>query len=72
MGHSLGGMIAPAYANRFPNNIISVYSLQGIMVRRVTSYSNITKIKVNDLSPGVYFLEVLNDKGKEFQKVIIK
>ena len=55
-----------------PNNSISIYSLQGILVRKFFTNSNVTKINVNDLSSGVYFVEVFNDKSKKYQKIIIR
>jgi hypothetical protein len=54
------------------NNNISIYSLQGVLVKKVVANSNITKINVNDLSSAVYFVEVLNDKGKKYQKIIVR
>ena len=54
------------------NNIISIYSLEGIMVRRVSSVSDLTKIDVNDLSPGLYILEILNNKDRRHKKIILK
>ena len=53
------------------NNSISIYSLQGILVRKFFANSNVTKINVNDLSSGVYFVELFNDKSKKYQKIII-
>jgi predicted peptidase len=54
------------------NNIILIYSLQGVLVRKVFTNSNLTKININDLSSGLYFVEMLNDKGKKYQKIIVR
>ena len=54
------------------NNIISIYSLQGILVRKVFVNSNMKRININDLSSGVYFVELLNDKDKKYQKIIVR
>ena len=55
------------------NNIISIYSLDGMMVMRVSSNSNqLTRLDVNHLSPGLYILEVLNKNTRRYQKIIIK
>ena len=56
----------------YHNNTISIYSLHGILVKKITSESSVTKININDLSLGVYLLEVLNDKGREYQKIIVR
>ena len=53
-------------------SIISIYSLEGILVRRYTVNSNLHKIDVNSLSSGVYFVECLSNKHKEYQKIIVR
>ena len=53
-------------------SIISIYSLQGILVRRSAINSNLHKIDINSLSSGVYFIEFISDKHKEYQKIIVK
>jgi len=54
------------------NSIISIYSLQGVLLKRIYVNSGVAKIDVNDLSSGVYFVELLNDEGKECQKIIVR
>jgi hypothetical protein len=54
------------------NSIISIYSLQGVLLKRINVDSGVNKIDVNDLSSGVYFVELLNDEGKECQKIIVR
>ena len=54
------------------NNIISMYSLQGLLVKKVFSSSNTIKIDVNGLPSGIYFVEIVNDKGKEYKKIIVR
>ena len=53
-------------------NIISIYSLQGVLVYKVAVNSNMAKLDVNNLSSGVYFVELLNTKGRKYQKIIVK
>ena len=53
-------------------SIISIYSLEGILVRRYTVNSNLHKIDVNSLSSGVYFVECLSNKHKEYHKIIVR
>ena len=54
------------------NNIITIYSLQGNLISEVLSKSNITKININDLASGVYFVELLNEETKKYQKMIVR
>jgi len=54
------------------NNTISIYSLQGILFRRFTVNSNVTKINTDNFPSGIYFIELLNDKETKYQKIIVK
>lgn len=53
-------------------NIISIYNLQGVLVKQITSTPALTKINVEGLSPALYIIEVLNNKGSNYKKIIIK
>ena len=53
-------------------NSIFIYSLQGVLLKKIIINTTNTKIDVNDLSSGVYILELLNQKGKFQKKIIIK
>ena len=53
-------------------NIISIYNLQGVLVKQITSTANLTKINVEGLSPALYIIEALNNNGINYKKVIIK
>ncbi len=53
-------------------NFISIYSIQGVLVKQITSTTNLTKINVEGLSPALYLIEVLNNKGSNYKKIIIK
>ena len=44
MGHSLGGMIAPAYANKFPDNTISVGLLSTVADRSIKDKQKVLNI----------------------------
>ena len=46
---------------------VNIYSLQGILIKNV---SEINDIDVSHLSSGLYFIEVLSEKGKSVQKLI--
>ena len=53
-------------------NQISIYSIQGVLLKEMYSEGFITSINITDLSPAVYFIEVLNKEDKQYQKFIIK
>ena len=54
------------------DNIISVYSFSGVLLRRVVSNSNVTKINLSDFSSGIYFVELSNNQYKTYQKFIVR
>ena len=53
-------------------NIISIYNLQGVLVKQITSTAALTKINICDLSSSIYIIEVSNCKSRNYQKIIIK
>ncbi len=53
-------------------NIISIYNLQGVLVKKITSTAVLTKINICDLSSSIYIIEVLNNNGSNSKKIIIK
>ncbi|MDP7567212.1 MAG: T9SS type A sorting domain-containing protein [Flavobacteriales bacterium] len=53
-------------------NFISIYNLQGVLVKQITSTPALTKINIEGLSPALYIIEVLNNKGSNYKKIIIK
>ena len=54
------------------DNVISIYNLQGKLVKQIFVSNTNCKIDITDLSSGMYVLEVRNNKGKDFQKFIIE
>ena len=52
-------------------NIISIYDLQGKLLKKSFFSTNNCKLNINDLSSGMYVVEVRNNKGRDFQKFII-
>ena len=54
------------------NSVISIFSMQGILIHRFNMTSNFQKINVNNLSAGVYIVELLNEKNRRYQKIIVK
>lgn len=55
-----------------PPNIITIYSLQGVLLRKVSLCSNLTRINTSNFSSGVYFLELSYDTDKKYQKIIVR
>jgi len=53
-------------------NQISIYNIQGVLLKEMYSEGFITKIDITGLSPAVYFIEVSNKKNKQYQKFIIE
>ena len=54
------------------SNLISLYTLNGILIRKFKSNLNLTQIDVDDLERGVYILEISNDLGVNYQKILIQ
>jgi hypothetical protein len=54
------------------NNLISIYNLQGILVKQLYVLDAESKINITDLSIGMYVVEVNNNGNSNFQKFIIK
>jgi len=53
MGHSLGGMIAPAYAKKFPHRVLSVGLLSTVAGRTELDRENVLKIIYEMESTGI-------------------
>ena len=54
------------------DNIISIYNLQGKLVKQSFVSTNNCKLNITDLSSGMYVVEVKNNKGRNFRKFIIE
>ena len=54
------------------NNLISIYNLQGILVKQLYVSEAESKINITDLAIGMYVIEVKNNGNSSFQKFIIK
>ncbi|MAB94980.1 MAG: hypothetical protein CMC98_02610 [Flavobacteriales bacterium] len=54
------------------SNIISLYTLNGILIRKFKSNLNRIQIDVDDLEGGVYILEISNDSDVSYQKILIQ
>ena len=54
------------------DNIISIYNLQGKLVKQSLVSTTNCKLNITELSYGMYVVEVWNNKGRNFQKFIIE
>ena len=55
-------------------NKVNIYSQTGALVRaiEVMNNSNEAEVKVNGLTSGIYFIELLNDSEKSWKKIIVE
>jgi len=54
------------------DNIVSIYNLQGKLVKQSFVSTTNCKLNITDLSSGMYVVEVSNNIGRNFQKFIIE
>ena len=54
------------------NNLVSIYNLQGVLVKQLYISAAESKINITDLAIGMYIIEVKNKAHRSFQKFIIK
>ena len=54
------------------DNIISIYNLQGKIVKKSFVSANNCKLNITNLSSGMYVLEVKNNEVRKFKKFIIE
>jgi len=54
------------------DNLISIYNLQGILVKQLYVADNECIINISDLLTGMYIVEIKSEKNRSFQKFIIK
>ena len=54
------------------SNLISIYTSNGILIRKFKSNFDRIQIDVNDLTRGIYILEISNDSGINYQKIFIQ
>tara|TARA_B100001758_G_C18416906_1_gene620854 strand:- start:13115 stop:14899 length:1785 start_codon:yes stop_codon:yes gene_type:complete len=51
---------------------ITIYNIHGVVVKKLTTSSSISSLNISDLSPSVYFVEIINKDEKRYQKIIVK
>ena len=54
------------------NNLVSIYNLQGILVKQLYVSEAESRINIADLITGMYVIEIKNKANRSFQKFIIK
>jgi len=54
------------------NCIIRVFSIDGVMQKKIFSKSSLTKLDLNDFSSGIYFIEILQNNKREYKKIILQ
>ena len=52
--------------------LLSIYNMQGIVVKQVYLQTILETISISDLSSAVYIIEVSTKKGKAYQKLLIQ
>ena len=50
---------------------ISIYNIQGVLLKKKISSNFITNLDISDLSPSMYIIELLNEKDKKSQILIV-
>lgn len=63
-------LISLDYKDRSSADVIEVYSVNGVMVKRLLAEEG--AIKLSELPSGVYFISIVTEKSEQFYKKIIK
>ena len=67
----------PAHTQLYVNsegngNLLSIYNIQGVVVKQVYLQTTLVTISISDLSSALYIIEVSNKNGKSYQKLLVK
>ena len=67
----------PAYTQLYvktegSDNVISIYNLQGVVVKQVYLQTTLATISISDLSSALFIIEVSSNKGKSYQKLLVR
>jgi hypothetical protein len=54
------------------SNRLTMYNMQGVIVKQVHLQNTLTSISIADLSPALYIIKVETKKGSSHQKLLIK
>lgn len=55
-----------------PENVISIYNIQGVLIKRITSNTTLTRFNIDNLASAIYIVEVDNSENRSYQKIIVK
>ena len=58
------------YFDSWHNSYVEIYSIKGQLIKTITSDETKVEINLQDLSPGTYFIKIVNDNGRTIQKLI--
>ena len=55
-----------------PKNVISIYNIQGVLIKRITSNTALNRLNIGNLASAIYIIEVENSENRSYQKIIVK
>jgi len=55
-----------------PENVISIYNMQGVLIKKIASSTRINRLNINHLASAIYIVEVENSENISYQKITIK
>jgi len=55
-----------------PENVISIYNIQGVLIKRITSNTTLNRFNIDNLASAIYIVEVDNSENRSYQKIIVK
>jgi hypothetical protein len=55
-----------------PENVISIYNIQGVLIKRITSNTTLNRFNIDNLASAIYIIEVENSVNRSYKKVIVK
>jgi len=55
-----------------PENVISIYNIQGVLIKRITSNTTLNRFNIDNLASSIYIIEVENSENRSYQKIIVK
>ena len=53
-------------------NVISIYNIQGVLIKRITSNTTLNRFNIDNLASAIYIVEVENSENRSYQKIIVK
>lgn len=53
-------------------NVISIYNIQGVLIKRITTNETINRLNIDYLASAIYIVEVKNSENRSYQKITVK